>query len=341
MYNSSNTYIKEEYKINIIKKIIVTALLICLLLITVRTGFAVDDYNIRVNIREEFRKILNLENIHVEVSGEDINIDIRKEKKVSPIKVPVLMYHHLANNNFTNAVISPEKFKDDMMTLKDNNYTPIFLTDLYKYLKGENFTLPEKPIIVTFDDNYYSVYEYAYPVAKKMDIKLNFFVLGWLVGRDSLVFSDTPMTKRFSWEEAKEMQDSGLINLENHTFDLHSFEGKSEGYFNYCGYGLVPFSGENYEEYKVRVSNDMNRMNNLFEKHLDKKPLFVAYPFGRYSEQSEKVLKELGYKSSLTVERGVRKFENLDDLWLIPRLNVNMDLNGIKLIEAIDNLTEK
>ncbi|MFP4456994.1 MAG: hypothetical protein ACLFPS_04985 [Clostridia bacterium] len=88
-----------------------------------------------------------------------------KEYLPSPVKAPVLMYHLLAERNFTNAVVSPEKFKNNMQTLKDNNYTFILLTDLYKYLNGENITLPEKPIIITFDDNYSSVYKYAYPLA--------------------------------------------------------------------------------------------------------------------------------------------------------------------------------
>ncbi len=156
-----------------------------------------------------------------------------------------------------------------------------------------------------------------------------------------MVFSNTPITKRFFWDQASEMQDSGLLNVENHSFDLHSFEGKSMGYSNCCGYGLLPFKSEKFEDYKRRISNDMARMNNLFEEYLNKKSLFVAYPYGVYSKQSEQVLKELGYKSSLTVEKGVRTFHSINDLWLIPRLNINMDLKGRKLIETIEQLSDR
>ncbi|NMR85779.1 polysaccharide deacetylase family protein, partial [Vibrio parahaemolyticus] len=89
---------------------------------------------------------------------------IEATEGIKPIKVPVLMYHHISDEVNNSMVVSKDKFYEDMITLKEAGYEGIFLTDLYEYLQG-NTTLPDKPIIITFDDGYSSFYEIAYPIA--------------------------------------------------------------------------------------------------------------------------------------------------------------------------------
>lgn len=57
--------------------------------------------------------------------------------------------------------------------MKDNGYTTIYMQDLLDYI-NKQVPLPEKPIMLTFDDGYYNNYLYAYPLAKNMKVKLSF-----------------------------------------------------------------------------------------------------------------------------------------------------------------------
>lgn len=85
--------------------------------------------------------------------------------------------------------------------------------------KGE--ALPEKPVVITFDDGYQSNYEYAYPILKKYGMKATIFVIGSSVGKDEYKDTGLPMLPHFGVSEAREMENSGLISIQSHTYDLH------------------------------------------------------------------------------------------------------------------------
>lgn len=79
------------------------------------------------------------------------------------IFVPVLMYHSLLKDpsGAGDYVLSPDVFIGDMEYLSQNGFTTVFVSDLVSYVE-DGVPLPEKPVIVTFDDGYYNVMEYAY-----------------------------------------------------------------------------------------------------------------------------------------------------------------------------------
>ena len=88
------------------------------------------------------------------------------------LNVPIIMYHSiLADTNKSGKfVITPKQFEEDLLFIKENGYEPIFMQDLINYVyKGTS--LPEKPIILTFDDGYYNNYLYILPLLKKYEMK--------------------------------------------------------------------------------------------------------------------------------------------------------------------------
>ena len=71
------------------------------------------------------------------------------------VELPIVMYHHVLKetgrlNQFT---ISPDEFRMDMQYLKDCGYSPIVIQDLINYVQ-DGAPLPEKPVMITFDDGY-------------------------------------------------------------------------------------------------------------------------------------------------------------------------------------------
>lgn len=242
------------------------------------------------------------------------------------VTIPILMYHHIDEGVHSDMVVTEEKFYDDMATLKSAGYEAVFLNDIKAYLDDRG-TLPQKPIVVTFDDGYASNYQYAYPIAKRLQMKMTFFPIGWCMGQ----------TRHFSWEEATEMVESGWVEIGSHTYDMHSERGVSQGLIKKTGKGCLRLPFETREDYHQRLTFDFNQMEAAMYAHLGEKSIFVAYPFGYYQRQTENFIKDRGL-FSLTTRAGVRRIRTLNDLSELPRLTVTNTLSGEALIETIENL---
>ncbi len=217
-------------------------------------------------------------------------------------KIPVLMYHcitkdeDLANSN--SLYVTLEKFEKDLKYLKDKGYTSIFAKDIDK-------ELPQKPVVITFDDGYKDNYIYGYPLLKKYNFKATIFILAYTF--------DEEMSHKLSWEEAGYLAKSGIMDIQSHTYDLH--------YENEDGTVAMEFlENETEEEYRSRILKDIEIMNNRFDKYIGYRPEVFAYPYGKYTKTSEEVLKEAGYKASFTTEKRIGN--NRESLYLFPRIAV-------------------
>ena len=103
------------------------------------------------------------------------NLTNNSENSTEFVKLPVIMYHFvLKNSNTKNKfTISESTFEEDLKYIKNNNYTTILVQDLINYTENKT-NLPEKPILLTFDDGAYNNYLYAFPLAKKYNMKFVF-----------------------------------------------------------------------------------------------------------------------------------------------------------------------
>ena len=127
---------------------------------------------------------------------------------------PVLNYHGLSTDEsqLSDWVITPQKFESDIKGLIDKGYTPIFTSDLVNHIKN-GAELPEKPVIIQFDDGYSSVYELAFPILHKYNVKAEVYII-------TDYTKDVPFkhnTDTFlSWPQIKLMSDSGLMYIGLH-----------------------------------------------------------------------------------------------------------------------------
>ncbi|MEL7598058.1 MAG: polysaccharide deacetylase family protein, partial [Clostridiaceae bacterium] len=90
--------------------------------------------------------------------------------------VPVLMYHSIGYEKDNPVRLPVENLEKQMKYLKDNNYTTLSLDELYDYFEN-NKPIPEKSIVLTFDDGYLDNYTKLYPVLKKYGLKGTIFVI--------------------------------------------------------------------------------------------------------------------------------------------------------------------
>ena len=88
-------------------------------------------------------------------------------------QVPIIMYHALMENTSRSGeyVITPEQLESDFCYLRERGYTPISFSELYEYTVDPQTRLPEKCVMITFDDGYYNNYIYGFPLLKRYAIK--------------------------------------------------------------------------------------------------------------------------------------------------------------------------
>lgn len=215
------------------------------------------------------------------------------------VDIPVVMYHALLKDPARQGqyVITPAEFEADLIYLKKHGYTTILMKDLIAYTQGGE--LPEKPILLTFDDGYYNNYLYAFGIARQYGCR---FVIS-PIGRYTDAYSETGETNAYyshaTWEQLKEMAGSGLVEVQNHSYDLHE---RREG-----ALGVQRRSGEGEGAYGARISADILKAQEAIEGHIGQRPSTFVYPFGAMSEGTGEVVKGLGFQATLTCREKVSR----------------------------------
>lgn len=214
------------------------------------------------------------------------------------VRVPIIMYHRVTTNSglLGKLSITPDEFEADLKYLQDNDYNVITMTDLISYVYY-GIELPKNPIVLTFDDGNYSDYRYVYPLLQKYNTRAVISVIGYITDEYSLENRQDINYPNLTWHQINEMMDSGLIELQNHGYDLHR---KSGGV-----YGAKKHSGENEEAYFSRLKADAMKLQNRALEKTGITPNTFTYPFGAYSPQSDNAIARSGFYASLICEERV------------------------------------
>lgn len=235
-----------------------------------------------------------------------------------PRPLPVLMYHHIvADGQECNGMtVTAGKLEKDLVWLQENGYQTILPRDL---AAGE--PLPDKPVLITFDDGYRSNYEYLFPLLKKYDMKA---VISIITARQ-----DCGHSGYLSWDMCREMTDSGLVEIGSHTYDLHN--PALSGNFDPDGInGIQRDPAESNAEFENRVLMDLKKSYDRIEEELGCKPTFFAYPFGVVEPDARDYLGQL-FPVTVTSVYAVADLTN--GLCELPRLTVTMDTDLAELLE--------
>lgn len=223
-----------------------------------------------------------------------------KSSEADTITLPIIMYHGLIkdNNAQNKYFISPDAFENDLKYLKDKGYTTITMNELIDYVYNGT-RLPKKPIILTFDDGFYNNYLYAFPVLKKYNEKAVISVIGSQTDRYSLIKINNAYYSYLTWNQINEMIISGHVEIQNHTYNMHTYDKGRKG--------CIEKKGEGTEIYKENFINDIGLLQQRITDYTGVTPNTIAYPFGYHTKNSETLIKEMGFKASLTCCQKVNK----------------------------------
>ena len=217
--------------------------------------------------------------------------------------VPVLMWHNLAEESSGDMTISVDTFRAQIEALHEAGFKTVSLQQLYDYVHFGT-ELPGKPIVLTFDDGYFSNYEYAFPILQEYDMQATIFAIGVSVGKDTYKDTDHAMTPHFGADEAREMVDSGLISVQSHTFDMHQWPPFEDGNAQ-VRETLLPFDGEADADYEAAVEADFAESRELLESITGQPVNALAFPEGAYVTLTQDALRSAGAELTFTTVRAV------------------------------------
>ena len=217
--------------------------------------------------------------------------------------VPVLMWHNLAEESSGDMTISVDTFRAQIEALHEAGFRTVSLQQLYDYVHFGT-ELPEKPIVLTFDDGYFSNYEYAFPILQEYDMQATIFAIGVSAGKDTYKDTDHAMTPHFGADEAREMVDSGLISVQSHTFDMHQWPPFEDGNAQ-VRETLLPFDGEADADYEAAVEADFAESRELLESITGQPVNALAFPEGAYVTLTQDALRSAGAELTFTTVRAV------------------------------------
>lgn len=223
-------------------------------------------------------------------------------------EVPALLYHHLdPNADGTNKlVVSPETFEQQIRALHDAGYTGVSIAEITNYVNQKG-TLPERPIIITFDDGYLSNYQYAFPILQKYNMKATIFVIGASVGHMEC-YKDTtyPITPHFGAAEIEEMIASGLIDIQSHTYDMHQTASYETGVVRRT---IQQLPDEDDAHYRYALTEDVRLERELLEPITGGRVNALAYPLGADSPLTAEILQQLGIEVTFSIKSGSNTIE--------------------------------
>ena len=110
----------------------------------------------------------------------------------------------------------------------------------------------------------------------------------------SKINDENPSYAHANWNHISEMQKSGLVEIQNHTYDMHQTKSPRVG--------CTKNAGESKEIYREKLSNDVSKAQDLIEKNIGFKPTAFFYPFGACSKCSDDIIKSLGFKATFLCE---------------------------------------
>ncbi len=198
--------------------------------------------------------------------------------------IPILMYHSIAeeaSEHFKQFTVSPALFAKQMEYLHQHSYTPMTVTQLTTQLSQDKHNLPERPVVLTFDDGFADFFLSAFPILKRYYFAATVYVTTGFVGDTSRwLWREGEATRpMMTWEQIHEI-DAGGIECGGHSHKHPQLD-------------LIPLSVAQHE---------ITHSKKVLEQHLGHNVYSFAYPHGYHSIALQRVVKAAGYTSACAVK---------------------------------------
>mgnify|MGYP001387215657 FL=1 len=208
------------------------------------------------------------------------------------------MYHRFEENKYPSTNIRMSDFKEHLKIIQESGIEFVNPKNFEDQLKKNKL---QRKILLTIDDGFLSFYKNAWPILKEKKIPFILFVSTREVG----VFN------YMTWDQIREISKEDFVEIGNHS---HTHEY------------LV-------DESNKQIKEDISKSISIFEKNLGKNSAFFSYPFGEYSKDFKKIIKDFGFKYAFGQHSGV--MDETKDFYELPRYPINEKYGEIKRFKSI------
>ena len=208
------------------------------------------------------------------------------------------MYHRFEENKYPSTNIRMNDFKNHITLIKKENIRFINPKNFEKELRSNKL---ERKVLLTIDDAFSSFYNNAWPILKENKIPFILFVSTREVGAYNYM----------TWDQIRELSNEDFVEIGNHS---HTHEYLID------------------EESSV-IKNDILKSMKIFDEKLQKQSQFFSYPFGEYSLEFKKIIRELGFKFAFGQHSGV--IDETKDLFELPRFPINEKYGDMKRFKTL------
>ncbi|MBR6747541.1 MAG: polysaccharide deacetylase family protein [Clostridia bacterium] len=207
------------------------------------------------------------------------------------IPLPIVMYHSLYAHPASPSpyVLPPSMFEQDVRWLLEHGYTPVSVQSVLEY-REYGTKLPEKPVMLTFDDGFYNYLTDLLPIVEKYEVPVLVNVVGSFTETAAADDDKHPAYSYLDWQDLQELTAEGWVELGNHSYAMHQKKPRL---------GASRIQGETIEAYKANLSRDTGMMQQLLREKLGIESRVYAYPYGAVSGESKAILHEMGYEMLL------------------------------------------
>lgn len=189
--------------------------------------------------------------------------------------IPVLMYHSISENAGNSLCVPIEQFEEEMRWLSREDYRALSAEELYRALAaGES--IPEKSVLITFDDGYLDNYENAWPVLRQYGFHATFFII-----TDSIGYAEENGFSYMDWKHLRELAEAG------NTVGSHSVSHSN----------LKSLSEEQQQK-------ELHESKKILEEGLGITVSAFCFPYGKYNSATLRLMEASGYRIGFTTKNG-------------------------------------
>lgn len=233
----------------------------------------------------------------------------------------VLNYHDIvkagsAKSSLNSMDVSVDHLEEHLVWLKKNGYKIGSVQNVLDAAAGK-YSIPDKSVLLTFDDGYQSFYTRVFPLLKKYHYLATVALIGtWIEGIDT---PDEAGKQLLTWDQVREMVKSGLVEMASHTYDLHKSavanpQGDSQAATVTRLYDLTTGRYETDEQYRERIHVALRKSAEFIFQHAGVWPRVMVWPYGEYNNITLEASREAGMTMTMGLIDGFNTVANIDVL---------------------------
>ncbi|MGZ4968778.1 MAG: poly-beta-1,6-N-acetyl-D-glucosamine N-deacetylase PgaB [Methylobacter sp.] len=212
--------------------------------------------------------------------------------------------------------VSVDHFEDHLAWLKKNGYKIVSMQNVLDAAAGKH-SIPDKSVLLTFDDGYRSFYTRVFPILKKYHYPATVALIGsWINGIDT---PDEAGKQLMTWDQVQEIVKSGLVEMASHTYDLHKSavanpQGDSQAATVTRIYDPATGHYESDSQYRERIHVALRKSAEFIFQHAGVWPRVMVWPYGEYNNIALEASREAGMFITMGLIDGFNTVANIDVL---------------------------